>query len=126
MVHRGLASLALALGLCLLLLSHSDSQFFLIHFIVLMLFYFEDRWAFMMGIVAPVAWLVLMLAWSGVPGLARSISIAFKPNSGFFMTELLTTLAIALSAALTERAPTVGGVNSADCRKTGARCLLQQ
>ena len=58
MVHRGVASLALALATCFLVLSHFDPQFFLVHFyesliylaIVLMLFYFEDRWAYMLGI----------------------------------------------------------------------------
>ena len=108
MIHRGLASLALTLGLCFLLLSHFDAQFFLIHFyeslvyltIVLMLFYFEDRWAYMMGIVAPAAWLVLTLAWSGVRGVARDISLVFTPGDAFFETGLLTTLAIVLSIAL--------------------------
>ncbi len=55
MVHRGIVSLALAVMTCFLALSHFDSQFFLIHFyesliyiaIALMLFLFEDRWAYM-------------------------------------------------------------------------------
>jgi hypothetical protein len=108
MVHRGIASLALALALCFLLLSHFDAQFFLIHFyesliylaIVLMLFYFEDRWAYMMGIVAPTAWLILTSAWSSLPGLAHDISLAFRPGSAFFPSGLLTSLAVVLSFAL--------------------------
>jgi len=108
MVHRGIASLALALGLCFLILSHFDAQFFLIHFyesliylaIVLMLFYFEDRWAYMMGILAPTAWLLSMLAWSGFRGLAHSVSPVFTPTSAFFPTGVLMTLTIILSLAL--------------------------
>src|SRR5215470_10927732 len=108
MIHRGIATIALALGLCFLLLSHFDAQFFLIHFyesliylaIVLMLFYFEDRWAYMMGIVAPAAWLVLTLAWSGLTGLAHNISLAFNPRNAVFPTALVTMLTTVLSIAL--------------------------
>ena len=108
MVHRGIASLALGLGLCFLLLSHFDAQFFLIHFyesliylaIVLMLFYFEDRWAYMMGIVAPAVWIALTAAWDGIPGVAHQIWLAFHPANAFFPTSFLTTLAAALSVAL--------------------------
>lgn len=108
MVHRGMASLALSLAVCFLLLSHFDPQFFLIHFyeslmylaIVLMLFYFEDRWAYMIGIVAPTAWLMLTLSWSGVRGVAHDISLAFQPASSFFPTALLMTLALVLSIAM--------------------------
>ncbi len=72
MIHRGIATLALALMMCFLLLSHFDPQFFLIHFyesliyltIVLMFFYLEDRWAYMLDIVAPGGWLLLTF----VPG----------------------------------------------------------
>ena len=108
MVHRGIASLALALALCFLLLSHFDAQFFLIHFyesliyltIVLMLFYFEDRWAYMMGIVAPAAWLALTGLWGGLRGLPQQISPAFHPGSSFFPVGLLTLLVIALSISM--------------------------
>jgi hypothetical protein len=108
MVHRGIASLALGLGICFLLLSHFDAQFFLFHFyesliylmIVLMLFYFEDRWAYMMGIVAPAAWLALMGLWSGVQGLSLPISLALHPHNPSFAIGLLTTLVLAFSVAL--------------------------
>lgn len=108
MVHRGIASLALALALCFLFLSRFDAQFFLIHFyesliylaIVLMLFYFEDRWAYMMGIVAPAVWLALTVTWAGVRGVAHQISLAFTPGNAFFPTGLLTALTILLSLAL--------------------------
>jgi hypothetical protein len=108
MIHRGIATIGLALALCFLLLSHFDSQFFLIHFyesliylaIVLMLFYFEDRWAYMMGIVAPAIWLALTATWTGIPALERQVSSAFHPGSAFWGTDLLTTAALALSVML--------------------------
>jgi hypothetical protein len=108
MVHRGIASLALALALCFLFLARFDAQFFLVHFyesliylaIVLMLFYFEDRWAYMMGMVAPAAWLGLTAVWGGVRGVSLQILPAFHPDSSFFPTGLLTTLVVVLSVAL--------------------------
>lgn len=108
MVHRGIASLAVALALCFLLLSHFDGQFFLIHFyesliyliIVLMLFYLEDRWAYMMGIVAPAAWLTLAGLWGGLSSLPRRISPAFHPGNSFFPDGLLTIFVILLSISM--------------------------
>ncbi len=60
MVHRGIATLAGALMLPFLYLSNLEPQFFLLYLypslmylaIILMLFYFEDRFAYMLGIVA--------------------------------------------------------------------------
>src|SRR5713226_3186808 len=68
--HRGIATLASALLICFLLLSHFEPEFFLLHLyqsliylvIVLLLFYFEDRWAYMIGILAPAVWLLLNYA----------------------------------------------------------------
>jgi hypothetical protein len=98
----------MALAVCFLLLSHFDAQFFLIHFyesliylaIVLMLFYFEDRWAYMMGIVAPGIWLVLTATWSGIPAIARQIWLAFHPASAFYATNFLATAALTLSVLM--------------------------
>jgi hypothetical protein len=108
MVHRGVATVASALVVCFLLLSHFDAQFFLFHFyesliylvIVLMLFYFEDRWAYMMGMVAPAVWLILTVVWSGLPGVAQQILIAFQPGHAFLPSALLTFAALTLSVVL--------------------------
>jgi hypothetical protein len=108
MVHRGIASLALALAICFLLLSHFEAQFFLFHFyesliylfIVLMLFYLEDRWAYMMGIVAPAAWLALMGIWSGFEGLPRQVSLAADLHGPSFAIGLLTTFVLVFSIVL--------------------------
>lgn len=55
---------------CFLLLSHLEPDFFLIHFyqttiylaLLILLFYMEDRWAYMIGLLAPAAWLVMAFA----------------------------------------------------------------
>lgn len=70
MVHKGIATLAATLVLCFMLLGQYDQQFYLLHFyealiyvaIILMLFYFHERWAYMLGIVAPIGWLILSFA----------------------------------------------------------------
>lgn len=69
MVHRGLATILGAMMFCFLMLAGVDTPFFFLHFyqsliylaIVLMLFYLEDRWAYMLGMLAPVAWVILVL-----------------------------------------------------------------
>jgi hypothetical protein len=68
--YRDIATLAGLQVLCFLLLSHLEPNFFLLHFyqtviylaILIMLFYMEDRWAYMIGIVAPAVWLVMTFA----------------------------------------------------------------
>jgi hypothetical protein len=79
MVHRGIATLAGLLMFCFFLLSHLDPGFFLYHLyqsliflvIILMLFYFEDHYAYMLGMIAPSAWLLLIFA-TGLLGGAMS------------------------------------------------------
>ncbi len=107
MAHRGIATLSLGLMTCFLLLTHLDPGFFLLHFyqsliyllIVLMLFYFHERWAYMLGILAPAGWLLLTYA-SGLLGGAmrqvRAVLLAHKPGNEVS----LLAAAIALLAAL--------------------------
>jgi uncharacterized protein YjeT (DUF2065 family) len=113
MAHRGILSLALALMMCFLLLSHFDSQLFFVHFyesliylaIVVILFYFEARWAYMLGMLAPAAWLVLILtpaAWAvlfftigGIPGILRQVQPVFhlqRPNPPARILEAATLI----------------------------------
>src|SRR5215469_8360376 len=66
-IYRDIATLAGAQILCFFLLSHLEPSFFLLHFyqtiiylaVLVLLFYMEDRWAYMIGLLAPAAWLVL-------------------------------------------------------------------
>jgi len=75
--YRDIATLSALQIICFLLLTHLEPDFFMFHLyqtiiylaILLMLFYMEDRWAYMIGILAPVAWLVLAFE-SGLLGAA--------------------------------------------------------
>jgi hypothetical protein len=79
--YRDIAALCGLQVLCFIVLSHLDPNFFLLHFyqtvvylaILIMLFYMEDRWAYMIGIVAPAVWLALTFATGLLGGAARQI-----------------------------------------------------
>ncbi len=80
MVHRGIATLAGLLMFCFLLLSSLESEFFFLHLyqsliylvIILMLFYLEDHWAYMLGMLAPATWLLLAFATGILGGAIRA------------------------------------------------------
>ena len=73
--YRDVATVAGAQIVCFLLLTHLEPNFFLIHLyqsipyiaILVMLFYMEDRWAYMIGMLASVVWLGLAYE-SGILG----------------------------------------------------------
>jgi len=75
--YRDIATISALQILCFLLLTYLEPDFFMLHLyqtiiyeaILLMLFYTEDRWAYMIGILAPAAWLVLAYE-SGLLGAA--------------------------------------------------------
>ena len=77
MVHRGIATLSGMLAFCYFLLTHFEHEFFLLHLyqsliylaIILMLFYFEDQYAYMLGMIAPAVWIILSLV-TGLMGTA--------------------------------------------------------
>ena len=115
MVHRRIATLALAIATCFLLLSHYDPQFFFLHFyeslmyiaIVLLLFYFEERWAYMLGIVAPAAWLLMTFAVGGLGGFVRQIGQVLQGEApsypAFFLGGIVSILSLAMIVACTYR-----------------------
>jgi hypothetical protein len=72
---------------CYFLLSHLDPEFFLLHLyqsliylvIIMMLFYFEDQYAYMLGMIAPAVWIILSLS-TGLVGMAlRQVRWIFNP-----------------------------------------------
>ena len=85
--YRDIATIAGAQVVCFLWLSHLEPQFFLLHFyqtiiymaILVMLFYMEDRWAYMIGMLAPAAWLGMIFATGLLGGAARQL---FRVTSG--------------------------------------------
>jgi hypothetical protein len=108
MVHRGIATLALALMACFLALSHFDQQFFFLHFyesliyiaIVLMLFYFEDRWAYMLGMVAPAGWLILTFVTGGFGEFFRQTNEVVHSQALLYPPALLGAITSVLSVAM--------------------------
>jgi len=80
-IYRDIAALSGLQVLCFLFLSHLEPNFFLLHFyqtvvylaILIMLFYMEDRWAYMIGILAPAMWLVMAFATGLLGGALRQV-----------------------------------------------------
>ena len=96
--YRDVAALAGAQIACFLLLTHLEPNLFSIHFyeailyiaILVMLFYMEDRWAYMIGILASMVWLGLAYI-SGVFG--GSVRQLFETRSAAASTQLVALVA---------------------------------
>lgn len=113
--HRGIATLASALMVCFLILSTMEPDFVLLHFyqsliylvIVLMLFYLEDQWAYMIGILAPAVWLVLAYGVGMLGGAMHQVSMLAKAerptNEVSVMIAIMAVLSVALIAACAYR-----------------------
>src|SRR5947209_15541688 len=79
--YRDIATVAGAQVICFLVLTHLEPQFFLLHLyqtiiymaILILLFYMEDRWAYMIGMQAPIAWLGMVFATGLLGGAARQL-----------------------------------------------------
>jgi hypothetical protein len=104
--YRDIATIASLQVICFLLLSHLEQQFFLLHFyqtiiylaILVMLFYMEDRWAYMIGMLAPAAWLVMVFSTGLLGGAARQLVRLFRGdgfnNAVSFVAAISTLLAL--------------------------------
>jgi hypothetical protein len=99
-LYRDIAALAGLQVLCFLFLSRLEPDFFLLHFyqtvvylaILIMLFYMEDRWAYMIGILAPAVWLVMTFATGLLGGAWRQV---LSIGQGRGMTNPVSLLAAA-------------------------------
>ena len=112
--YRDIATLAGAQLVCFLLLTHLEPNFFLIHLyqsilyiaILVMLFYMEDRWAYMIGMLASFMWLGMAYA-TGILGSALrqmgELRGATATASGVSFIALLTALIAVLMIILTAR-----------------------
>jgi hypothetical protein len=101
--YRDVATLAVAQILCFLLLTHLEPEFFLLHLyqsiiymaIILQLFYLHERWAYMIGMLASAAWLMLAFATGLLGGAARQLFRLGKgewPNNSVSFLAALTGL----------------------------------
>jgi hypothetical protein len=79
--HRDIATLSALQVICFLLLSYLEPDFFVLHFyqtivylaILIMLFFMENRWAYMIGMVAPASRLLMIFARGLLGGAARQL-----------------------------------------------------
>jgi len=103
MVHRGLATISGAMMFCFLMMAEVDSAFFFLHFyesmiylaIILMLFYLEDRWAYMLGMLSPVVWMIQVLLTGQLLNALRQPFQYFSQGispTGVGMVTLLTAV----------------------------------
>ena len=111
--YRDIATLAGAQILCFIALTHFEPGFFLLHLyqsilyiaILVMLFYMEDRWAYMIGMLASVVWLGIAYVTGMLESSARQIafrSAGSTPTAVGWLT-LLTALIAILMVALCAR-----------------------
>jgi len=104
--YRDIATLAGAQILCFLVLTHLEPNFFLLHLyqsilyiaILVMLFYMEDRWAYMIGMLASAVWLGMAFATGMLGSAVQQFVLRTKGSSATGVGWL--TLLIALIAVL--------------------------
>ncbi len=97
--YRDIATLAGIQIVCFLFLTHLEPAFFVVHLyqsilyiaILVMLFYMEDRWAYMIGMLASVVWLFMAYA-TGI--LGSSIQQLFERNSLNLNATLVSAIAM--------------------------------
>ena len=113
--YRDIATLSSLQVICFVILSHLEPDFFLLHFyqtivylaILIMLFYMEDRWAYMIGMVAPAAWLLMTFASGLLGGAARQL-LRFGQGRGLtnpvsFLAAVSAILSLLMIAACARR-----------------------
>jgi uncharacterized membrane protein YidH (DUF202 family) len=106
--HRGIATLASAMMVCFFILTTMEPEFLLLHFyqsliyliILLMLFYFQDRWAYMLGILAPAAWLVLAFGVGLLGGAMRQVSRLMRGHHPTSDVSIMVAIMVVLSVGL--------------------------
>ena len=132
-MHRGLATLSGTLMMCFLLLSQADMNFFHLQLlqsaiylvVILMLFYFEDQWAYMVGMIAPAVWLVLAFGLGTLGGGVREVGRLVSGRTRIdqigvldFVTAGFCVLMIVFSARRWRREYAGGGKGLATCLVT--------
>ena len=112
--YRDIATLAGAQLVCFILLTHLEPNFFLVHLyqsilyiaILVMLFYTEDRWAYMIAMLASFVWLGMAYA-TGILGSAigqlRDFSSATANANAVSLIALVTALIAVLMIVFTAR-----------------------
>lgn len=109
MHQKVIVTLAAAMMVLFLLTAGFDPEFFFFYFyqaaiylaIILLFFYFEDRWAYMFGILAPILWLFINFATGLLSAQARQVyrllSMGSPSNPTTLLGALITGCGIALA-----------------------------
>ncbi len=107
-MNRTVFALATVMMLLFFVLSNYDHFFFSLHFlealiyivVLLLLFYGVEDWAYVIGVVAPLFWIVLtLLSGASVPGLRalwRLVSLQGVQNPVNFLSGLILLAALGL------------------------------
>ena len=107
MAHRGIATLAVAAIVSFFLLSKFDPQFFLLHVyesviymvLLFLLMYEEDEWAFVVGMAAPAAWLLLITA-TNLGGILRQVGVVVPFQTPDYPANLIGALCRVMSVLM--------------------------
>lgn len=107
MRHRGIATLAAAAIASFLLLSWYDPQFLLLHLyesliymvLLFLLKYEEEEWAYVLGIAAPAAWLLLITA-TNFGGIVRQASRVVHFHRPDYAPNLIGAVAMLISLVM--------------------------
>jgi len=107
MEHRRIATLAVAAIVSFLLLSQSDPQFFLLHLyesliymvLLFLLMYEEPEWAFVLGMAAPAAW-VLLIAATNLHGILRQVGRVLRFQPPDYPTNLIGGVCMLISIVM--------------------------
>jgi hypothetical protein len=111
MTHRLVFTLATVMMLLFFLVSNFDRYFFTLHFLesliylvmLLLLFYDLEDWAYVMGVVAPLYWIVLTLlsgtSLAGLHALGRAVSFQGVTSPVDLLGGVALVVGIALMAA---------------------------
>lgn len=107
MAHRRIATLAVAAIVSFLLLGKFDPQFFLLHIyesaiymvLLFLLMYEAEEWAFVVGMAAPAAWLVLITA-TNLSGILRQVGLVLHFQAPDYAANLIGAVCMLISALM--------------------------
>lgn len=111
MTHRLVFTLATVMMLLFFLVSNFDRYFFTLHFLesliylvmLLLLFYDLEDWAYVMGVVAPLYWIILTLlsgtSLAGLRALGRAVTLRGVTSPVDLLGGVALVVGIALMAA---------------------------
>ena len=109
MHQKGIVTLAAAMLVLFLLTSGYEAELFFLRFyqaaiylvIILLFFYFEDRWAYMFGMMVPIFGILLNFAsgslWAQARAVGRLLGRGAPPNPALLLGALATICGVALA-----------------------------